>query len=704
MSDASGTHGDGGVRPLDVIVSVVVLFVLAVAQPLLDLLGRNAEFFLARSSPALDIVALSVILTLVLPLLLGLLIVWVGRAHEPTGRLLHGVVLAFLGGVLALQVIELTSLMGSLPRLEIALALGIGAAVAVAFYRFEAMQSAARFASIAPLVVLGLFLFGSSASQLIFASAAVAQPAEIAVGNPAPVVMIVFDEFPIASLMDADGNLQEDVYPGFARLAQDGTWFRNATTIQQQTENSLPAILSGKNPPGNKIPIAADHPFTLFTLLGDSYDLNVVETVTDLCPEYACANTTRPQYPASERWSTLIDDLQVVAAHLFLPAQMTEDLPPIDSSWSNFSGDQAGEFDMIGRFQVAAYETGRLGPIADFLESITPSDGEPSLHYMHVLLPHVPWEFLPTGQLFVGDGGAPGSKSPGWGSDEWLVDQAYQRHLMQVGLVDAFVVDLIDHLESQDMYEDALIVVLADHGVAVRPDIRHRRVVTDDTVGDIAAIPLFIKRPHQESGAVDDYRAETVDVLPTIADVLGINVPWSMDGTSLFSGDRPERLISQIDGTEGVITFGVDGSEARALAARKIEHFGSQGPFGLAPPGHADLLGVSVATLDMQPTESYKGYLADPAGFRDVDVDAPVLPTWVRGTVTTGDRAYKHLIVAVAVNGEIAAITRTHETEEGNTAFGAMLPPDSLVNGDNTVTLILIEGSGATRTFSPLTN
>jgi hypothetical protein len=512
--------------------------------------------------------------------------------------------------------------------------------------------------------------------------------------------MVILDEFPIASLIDENGEIQEDLYPGFAKLSNDGTWFSNAVTVQQQTENSVPAILTGRNPPPNKIPTAGDHPFNLFTLLADSYDLKVIESVTDLCPEYACENTTRPQFGAGERWSTLVDDLRVVAGHLFLPAAWTKDLPPIDSSWSNFSGGDGGDFDIIDRFQEATYEDGRVVSIAQFNDSILSSDDVSTLYYLHALLPHVPWEYLPSGQKTVSSVVAPGSVSPGWGSDEWLVDQGYQRHLLQVGYADKIMVELIERLESQGMYDDALIVVMADHGVAVRPDIYHRRWATEDTVGDIAAIPLFIKRPHHDDGGADHYRAETVDVLPTIADVLDVAVPWTMDGVSLFSDERPERLQSQIEGAEGVIVFGVDGSEARALAARKIEHFGSDGPFGLAPGGHADFLGVSVETLVLEETDAYDARLMNSTNYQDVDLAAPALPTWVRGTMKTPNTEYEHEIVAVAVNGEIAAITRTFETDKGETAFGMMIPPDSLINGNNDITLLLIKDA----TFHLLTN
>jgi hypothetical protein len=701
MAAATLRSRTDGIRPLDVILSCVVLFVLAVAQPLLDILGRNAEFFLARSAPPIDIVLVALLLTVAIPLVVGLVIVAVRKVHQPTGRILHLLVLTAFGGLLALQIIELTPLAGLPAWLEIVLALAIGALLAIGFYRYETVRSVGRFAAIAPVVVLGLFLFTSSASQLVFAAPAIANPAQVTVGNPAPVVMVVFDEFPVASLMDGDGNLQEEVYPNFARLARDGTWFRNATTVQQQTENSLPAILSGNDSPGDKLPTAGDYPFTLFTLLADSYDLRIQEAVTDLCPEYACENTTRPALPAGPRWRTLVDDLRIVAGHLFLPNDLTESLPPIDASWSNFSAaDGAGEeYDIIARFQELTYSQDRRAPIARFMENIEPASGEPRFSFLHALVPHVPWSYLPSGQTYPSPPVAPGSKSPGWGDDIWLVDQAYQQHLVQVQYVDGVVGELITRLEQAGLYDDALIVIMADHGVTVRPNIQHRRVVNEETIGDVAAIPLFIKRPHQEQGGPDDYRAETVDVLPTIADVLDINLPWATDGTSLFADDRPERVESRINGGEGTIVFGTDGSEARAVAARKIDHFGTDGPFGLAPPGQSDLLGRRVEELDIEPAVGVTATIRDLPAFASVDKDGPSLPAYVKGKIETDDDPGGDVVIAIVVNGEIAAVTRSYETEDGKTEFGAMIPPDSLADGRNEVVLILVRGTGDERTL-----
>jgi hypothetical protein len=693
-----------GIAPFDLVASVVVLFVLAVAQPLLDLLGRNAEFFLARAAPSLDIVILAIMLTFIIPLFIGFIVLGIYKVNRSTGRIVHGTVLTILGAILALQIIELTA-MGDWPAwVEIVLALVAGSLVAVGFYRYDAVRSIGRYASIAPFVVLGLFLFTTATSQLVFSSpTAVARPAEVSVGNPVPVIFLGFDEFPVASLIDDEGNLQADVYPNFARLAADSTWYRNAVTTQQQTEQAYPTILSGVDAPKGKIPTASDYPFTLFTLLADSYDLKVQEAVTDLCPEYACENTSRTAVAAFERWKSLIGDLRIVSGHLFLPNEMTASLPPIDQSWSNFSGGEDSNFDIIERFQEVVYDGDRQQRLAQFLEGIEPQGDEPTLNFIHSLLPHVPWTYLQSGQTYPNSGRAPGSVSPGWGDDEWLVDQAYQRHLVQVQYVDTYVGEVIDELKANGIYDDAIIVVLADHGVTVRPDVYHRRWATEDTIGDIAAIPLFIKYPNQAgAGEIDDYRAEIIDVLPTIADVLDVAVPWSVDGVSLFSGDRPTRTESQISGAEGVITFGADGSEARAIASRKIDHFGPDGPFGLAPPGHADLLGVSVVDITVGPGTGAIATIRNRDDYGNVNMAGSSIPAWIRGTVTPNTADTGNLIIAVAVNGNIAAITRTSVNDDGTIEYGAFIPPDALRDGENDIELILVDGEGTARTFSLL--
>lgn len=693
------------IPPFDILASIWVLYALGVAQPMLDLLGRNAEFFLARSSPPLDIIIVGLGVAIAVPTLIAVAIMAIQELHGPTGRRLHFIVLTLLAGQLALQVIERTPLEMLPGAVEMAMSLVIGAVVAVGILQLELLRTAVRFASIAPLVVAGLFLFGSSVSQLVTGSPALAQPSEVTVTDPAPIVMIIFDEFPVASLMDGDGNLQEEVYPNFARLAEEGTWFRNAITVQQQTERSVPAILTGIDPgETSALPMVNDYPANLFTLLADAYEIHAIEAVTQMCPEYACENTGRTRVPFGQRIDSLVDDIRVISGHLYLPEDLTRGLPPIDETWTNFGGGETvdeADFDIIARFNEKVDEDRRV-PIAQLIAAIEPASAEPDLYYLHALLPHIPWTYLPTGQTFPSVSPIPGSVPRGWTGDEWLVDQAYQLHLIQVQYVDTIIGELIDRLEEQGIYDDSLIILLADHGVTVRPNIPHRRIANEETLGDIAAVPLFIKQPNQERGGPDDYRAETVDVLPTIADVIGVDIPWAVEGTSLFAEDRPVRTQSQITGDEGVFVFGVDGSEARAVAARKIQHFGPDGPFGLAPPGYAELLGVPLGDLSTTASEDVSATIRDLDGFAAVDLTGPSLPARISGTIRGVDEGVgNELIIAVAINGEVAAVTRSFISDQSDLIeYAAMIPPSSFRDGSNDVGIYLVGGDEGSRSLS----
>ena len=65
-------------------------------------------------------------------------------------------------------------------------------------------------------------------------------------------VLLVLDEFPGDSLLDARGRIDPVRYPNFAALASDATWFRNAFSVYDSTTKAVPLILDGRRPvPGS---------------------------------------------------------------------------------------------------------------------------------------------------------------------------------------------------------------------------------------------------------------------------------------------------------------------------------------------------------------------------------------------------------------------------------------------------------------------
>ena len=162
------------------------------------------------------------------------------------------------------------------------LVLAIGLALALALLRWSVLRTFTRYLAAGALAFLVLFLFGSPTSAIVLKGGSV-DSAEVTVGNPAPVVMVVLDELPTVSLINSNGEIDADLYPNIASLAGDGGWYRNHTTVAPITNEALPALLTGLYPDADEtLAVVGEHPDNLFTLLGGSYGTNVVEQHTGL--------------------------------------------------------------------------------------------------------------------------------------------------------------------------------------------------------------------------------------------------------------------------------------------------------------------------------------------------------------------------------------------------------------------------------------
>ena len=138
----------------------------------------------------------------------------------------------------------------------------------------------------------------------------------------------------------------------------------------------------------------------------------------------------------------------------------------------------------------------------------------PALWFKHVLLPHVPWQYYPSGRSYRRFAPEP---IPGLNSElgfgvPWLVKVSYQRHLLQLGMADRLLGELMARLRGSGLYRDALVVVVADHGIGFRVGLE-RRTVTPRNVQDLAPVPMIVKlpgaapRPRRRPARRDDRRA-----------------------------------------------------------------------------------------------------------------------------------------------------------------------------------------------------
>lgn len=607
---------------------LLVLWSFAVAQPLFDLLGKNGEFFAARGSTRWDAIVFALVLLFVPPLVL--------LALEALVPALHPV---FVGGLLALFVLQALRNLAMPGWLLVAAAAALGVAGAVLYVRAAGARLALTVLGPAPLLFLALFLFNSDVTRLSLG----AETAQAAGAAPrAPVVLVVFDELPLNSLLDANGRIDAARFPNFARLARGSTWFEHATTVAEGTTHAVPAILTGRYPRAGEFPVYTDHRQNLFTLLGGATQLHVVDRETHLCPPSFCPDVDGS---LSSRAKTLAEDTGVVYLHELLPNDLTHGIPSIANGWDDFLQDASGHHD-----------PGSIDP--GFVRSLRPQP-RPSLWYVHLMLPHSPWTYLPSGERY---GIRP---APGWSSDEiWnpnqaAVDQYWQRHLLQLGYADRLLGRLVARLRATGLYDRALLVVTADHGVSFRAG-QKRRPLSPANLQDIAYVPLLVKTPGQRRGRVVAQLARTTDIVPTIAATVRVPVPWHVDGRSLL-GPRPaERNVVLVK--DGGRRFVVPAASLQRLHERALRRevalFGAGGSLAsvfAVGPGR-ELLG-----------HSFEG------GRLVTDVD-PVDRS--SAVVQVSGRAPGARSVAVVSGGRVVALMPVAQGR-----FWALVPRKSLQNG-----------------------
>ncbi len=264
---------------------IFALFGFAVAQPLFDLLSRNADFLVAHRLRPLDLVVLVGILCLLFPGLLALVEAAAGSLHPRVGEFTHGLAISLLVGAIAVQAFK--KLFGG-PGLPLIVGeLLVGLLAGWASCRVRPVESFLTFVWPSIVVFPALFLLRPPASDLLFVEREL--PAvRRGVSSDIPIVLLVFDELSTSSLMAEHGQVNAFRYPNFAALARDSYWFRNASTVSDSTKNALPALLTGRYTREIGPPTAAKYPENLFTWLSGNYELNAFERVSRICPEELC--------------------------------------------------------------------------------------------------------------------------------------------------------------------------------------------------------------------------------------------------------------------------------------------------------------------------------------------------------------------------------------------------------------------------------
>jgi hypothetical protein len=667
---------------------VATLASLAVAQPLFDLLGKAPEFLLAHDLGPAEIVALVVFLGGVLPIACGAIVAMLERVHAPSARVAASVMVSFFVTLVALYALRNLSTTAWAAASVAGVA---GVMVGVSYHRAAVVRSFTAWLAPGLVVVPALFLLGPEVQSLVWPKERAALQSST---SSTPVVFVVFDGLPLTALLDEHHSIDREHYPSFAALADTATWYRNATTVSDYTQWAVPAIVSGRYPVARALPIASDHPNTLFTLLGSSHAIKAHEPISRLCPPTLC------DHGGAGIWRTLSEfapTLWLVYLHAVLPAPVQGKLPPIDDGWA----DGVPPSDTPGEVWLRAGDHSRRGEAVAFINAIDSDGPQPSLYFLHVLLPHIPLAYLPGGQRYGVERTLPGllDTRDRWVDDEWAATQGYRRFLLQVGYVDTLLGQLVERLKQVDLYNRALVVVTSDHGGSFKPGHQFRRL-SDATIADIVPIPLFIKSPHQREGGMSDRNIETIDILPTIADIMDIDLPWQPDGISAVghAAPRADKTVYH-DNARKVKTLSSSLRDAvDAAVNNKLRLFGTDKNPYLIPRDspRRDLIGRAVDDLNVSDVADDIDFSLDLYGdFANVDPRSRFLPAHLAGRARWRD-SRDPAVVAIAVNGVVRVTTRTYEFVERGVEhpWSVVIPPDAFQAGENEVEVFVVRPSG----------
>jgi hypothetical protein len=264
---------------------------------------------------------------------------------------------------------------------------------------------------------------------------------------------------------------------------------------------------------------------------------------------------------------------------------------------------------------------------------------------------------------------------------------------------DRLVGELVDLLRSEGLYERAVLIVVADHGASFWPGEVFRTSDGLQHPEDVLSVPLIIKPPGATRHQRIDRPAELIDLLPTLAELAGFEVPWPVDGCSLLDPscvERPVRRVYEQDlrirRTSVPLEYPTDVVDRRETLERKLALFGTD-EHGLYRAGRGEAI-VGSRVEELTVASAPGGRLSIDKSVRAIyRGERPGLrPARILGYLRVFREVDGTPEVALAVNGVIQVAVPAPRTKARRPRVSAMLPESVLDDIPQGLTAYLIEG------------
>jgi arylsulfatase A-like enzyme len=184
---------------------------------------------------------------------------------------------------------------------------------------------------------------------------------------------------------------------------------------------------------------------------------------------------------------------------------------------------------------------------AEYLELL--SEGGPFFLTVDCYDPHEPWD-PPEKYVEMYEDRPYHDKEPYWvlsGPNSYLDDRELKRmrarYSGELTMMDRWLGRFLDKMEELNLFENTLLILLSDHGVA-HGEHGYTGKVPKALYPELTDIVFLMRHPEgKRAGERSDYYASTHDVAPTILSFLGVAQPEQMEGQNLLKlmdGKRPD--------------------------------------------------------------------------------------------------------------------------------------------------------------------
>jgi phosphoglycerol transferase MdoB-like AlkP superfamily enzyme len=165
-----------------------------------------------------------------------------------------------------------------------------------------------------------------------------------------------------------------------------------------------------------------------------------------------------------------------------------------------------------------------LSKTAEFIQN----QPKPSLSYTITLSSHTPFDI--TDQ----------TKALGINPDDY--PDMVGGYLENINYTDRMLGSFFDKLKAEGLYDDSLIIVYGDHTPDL-PAFTAGTIKYDPTSVQYKEVPLIVKLPNKANGQTYPKQGTSLDIVPTVLDLLDIKTPELMFGHSLFTEQSSQYQI-----------------------------------------------------------------------------------------------------------------------------------------------------------------